>query len=112
MFVARYFREAAPMSSNDEQIKYWNEEAGPKWVGMQAQLDAQIGPIGEKMIELAAPQPGERVLDVGCGCGMTTLALASRVAPEGARPVSISPSPCSQGRAKWRPSRASPGSSS
>lgn len=71
------------MSTNEDQIKYWNEEAGPKWVQIESQLDAQIGPIGEHMIELADPKPGERVLDVGCGCGGTSLSFAKRVAPTG-----------------------------
>jgi SAM-dependent methyltransferase len=69
--------------SNEAQIQYWNEDAGPKWVQLEDQLDAQIGPIGDAMLELAAPSPGERVIDVGCGCGATTLSIAERIAPAG-----------------------------
>lgn len=35
------------------------------------------------MIELLAPSPGERILDVGCGDGPLTLAIASKLAPSG-----------------------------
>jgi SAM-dependent methyltransferase len=68
---------------NAEQIRYWNEQAGSKWVALQAMIDAQIRPLGEAAMERAAIAAGERVLDVGCGCGDTTLELARRVGPKG-----------------------------
>ncbi|MEB2345618.1 MAG: methyltransferase domain-containing protein [Deltaproteobacteria bacterium] len=72
---------AAP--PNAEMIRYWNEAAGPAWVAMQERLDAQVGPLGERALASAAPAPGERVLEVGCGCGGTTLEIARRVGPGG-----------------------------
>ena len=69
--------------TNAEQIEYWNERGGPQWVKLQERLDAQIGPLGLVALEQAAAQPGESVLDVGCGCGHTALALADRVGPRG-----------------------------
>jgi len=70
-------------SANAEQVRYWNEVAAPTWVARQDLLDALIATLGEQALERAAPAPGERVLDVGCGCGATSLALASRVGPSG-----------------------------
>jgi SAM-dependent methyltransferase len=69
--------------ANVEQKTYWNEQAGPIWVSQQEQLDRQIGPHGERAIARLAPAPGERVLDLGCGCGASSLELARRVAPGG-----------------------------
>ena len=68
---------------NAEQIRFWNEIAGPKWVRFQKMLDDHIGPIGHHAMDRAAVAPGERVLDVGCGCGTTTRELGRRVGPRG-----------------------------
>jgi SAM-dependent methyltransferase len=72
-----------PAGPNAEQIAYWNEKAGASWVARQALLDEQIAPLGLAAMERAKVASGERVLDVGCGCGQTTLELAARVGPRG-----------------------------
>jgi SAM-dependent methyltransferase len=69
--------------TNAEQRTYWNEQAGPLWVRMQEKMDAQIGAHGERALAVLAAKPGERILDVGCGCGDTALALARQVGPAG-----------------------------
>ena len=69
--------------ANAEQIRYWNEAAGPKWVAFQKVIDAQISPLGEQAMDRAGIAPGERVIDVGCGCGDTTIVLGRHVGPAG-----------------------------
>jgi SAM-dependent methyltransferase len=66
---------------NAEQITYWNDTAGPKWVAYEALLDAQIRPLGEAAMDRAEIREGDRVLDVGCGTGQTSIELARRVGP-------------------------------
>lgn len=69
---------------NAEQVTYWNAQSGPIWVARQAALDRMIAPFGARAMDALAPRPGERIVDVGCGCGDTSLALARRVGPSGA----------------------------
>ena len=38
---------------------------------------------GVRLVELAAPQPGARVLDVGCGTGSSLFPAAERISPSG-----------------------------
>src|SRR2546428_1803104 len=73
----------AEPEANAEQIRYWNEAAGPKWVVFQKVIEAQIAPLGERAMDRAGIAPGERVIDVGCGCGGTTIALGGRLGPPG-----------------------------
>jgi SAM-dependent methyltransferase len=69
---------------NAQQVEYWNQQAGPRWVSHQELLDAQIAPLGRLALERAALAGGERVIDVGCGCGDSTLEIARRVGAAGA----------------------------
>ena len=79
------------MAANEDQIHYWNEVAGAKWVANQDRLDRLMGPLTDALLTAAAPRPGELVLDVGCGCGDTTLRLAAEVGAEGyVRAIDIS----------------------
>jgi ubiquinone/menaquinone biosynthesis C-methylase UbiE len=73
----------AEAQANQEQIRYWNEESGPRWVKQQQKLDAQIDQLGLAAMQRADVKLGEHVLDVGCGCGQTSLELAERVGPNG-----------------------------
>jgi SAM-dependent methyltransferase len=72
-----------PSGENAEQIRYWNEEAGPKWIAFRDLFDAQLRPLGERTMDRAGMVAGDRVIDVGCGCGQTSVALARRVGPAG-----------------------------
>lgn len=70
--------------SNVQQLEYWNGPVGERWAALQEKIDLHLGEITEELIRFAAPQPGERALDVGCGCGTTSLLLGIRTGPEGA----------------------------
>jgi SAM-dependent methyltransferase len=67
----------------DDQHAFWNEVQGPKWVRLQERIEPTLAPIGKATVDRLAPQPGEHILDVGSGCGQTSLMIAERVAPNG-----------------------------
>jgi SAM-dependent methyltransferase len=68
---------------NAEQIEYWNQTSGSKWVALQEVIDAQIRPLGLAAMDRARIAPGESVIDIGCGCGDSSLELAERVGAGG-----------------------------
>ncbi len=68
---------------NADQIRYWNDVAGPNWVALEETFDEELAPLGSVAMDRASVSAGERILDVGSGCGQTTLELARRVGPSG-----------------------------
>lgn len=62
--------------TNDEQAELWNGVAGRAWVEAQELLDQVFKPFEELLVESVIAESGGRVLDVGCGTGSTTLAVA------------------------------------
>jgi SAM-dependent methyltransferase len=70
-------------AQNARQLADWNGKSGDYWVANHARLDAMLAVFGQAAIEAAAPAAGERVLDVGCGAGASSLALADRVGADG-----------------------------
>jgi SAM-dependent methyltransferase len=69
---------------NADEIAAWNGESGRQWTADPDRRDALLAPVGEALLAAARLTPGEQVLDIGCGCGATTLDAARRVAPAGA----------------------------
>ncbi|WP_374590774.1 class I SAM-dependent methyltransferase [Aquabacterium sp.] len=68
---------------NTDQIAEWNGVLGQRWAELQSETAGIVAPFGAAALQLAAPRPGERVVDVGCGCGDTSIELARSVAPAG-----------------------------
>jgi SAM-dependent methyltransferase len=72
------------MAENAEQIEYWNGASTTRWVTHQAALDQALRPFGSAAIERLRVRDGDRILDVGCGCGDTCFELAILAGPKGA----------------------------
>jgi SAM-dependent methyltransferase len=75
--------QVSAASSNAAQIEYWNLSAGETWAALQEPLDRQIEPLGLAAIDVLEPKEGQQIVDIGCGCGQTTLSLASRLGAAG-----------------------------
>ncbi len=67
---------AKDRASNDEQIEFWNGPTAQSWVASQERMDRLLEALSNKALQRAAPRSGEKVLDIGCGCGDTSLAMA------------------------------------
>lgn len=69
--------------ANQEQAELWHT-SGPMWVALRDRFDAQSGAHGTAAMDALDPQPGERLYDIGCGPGSTSVELARRVGADGA----------------------------
>jgi SAM-dependent methyltransferase len=64
-------------SANATEIEHWNGDEARHWVEEQDRYDRQLASFADALLRAAAIGPSDRVLDLGCGCGTTTL-LAAR----------------------------------
>jgi SAM-dependent methyltransferase len=72
-----------PASANVEAIEAWDGPLFDRFVAFRHLLVDGLGLHGEAALRVEPPQPGERVLDLGCGFGDTTQRIAGLVGPEG-----------------------------
>ncbi|WP_298863320.1 class I SAM-dependent methyltransferase [uncultured Sulfitobacter sp.] len=71
------------MSTNTEQRDFWSDDAGPIWVDQRETMDAILAPVLDRTLGRAALKDGDSVLDIGCGAGTSTFAVADIVGPTG-----------------------------
>ena len=79
--LARAVTDVADKSGpvNAAQAQRWNGESGRHWIAHRERHLAVHQRLVPHLFGAARISPGERVLDIGCGCGATTIA-AARVA--------------------------------
>jgi SAM-dependent methyltransferase len=68
--------------ANIEQAEFWEQRA-PSWLELEDRMEQTGGLPGELAMDRLDLRPGQRVADLGCGAGRTTLELAARVGPGG-----------------------------
>jgi ubiquinone/menaquinone biosynthesis C-methylase UbiE len=71
------------IEDNEEAIRAWDGPLYERFVRFRETITSGLGAHGEEAMRLYPPEPGERVLDIGCGFGDATQRLAELVGPEG-----------------------------
>lgn len=71
-----------PVAHKAGQRRDWTE-AAEGWRKWWSPLEAALGPVGDRLIQLAAVRPGHRVLDVATGIGEPAVTAARLVGPAG-----------------------------
>jgi ubiquinone/menaquinone biosynthesis C-methylase UbiE len=74
----------ASTGKNSGQFEYWNSVNGQKWTANQEAQDRHLSALSDRLFDHAAIQPGERIVDIGCGTGATALRAARTVGSDGA----------------------------
>ena len=68
---------------NKNQKDFWSGKGGDIWVERQNAMDTMLSPLGEAALNKLNFNEEENVLDIGCGCGHTTLNIAKRIGTSG-----------------------------
>jgi ubiquinone/menaquinone biosynthesis C-methylase UbiE len=66
-----------------EQAAFWNGPGGQSWLASYDRIQRSLAPFNEAVLSAAAVTAGEKVLDVGCGTGTTSGALAAAAGSAG-----------------------------
>jgi len=77
------FTMTPALAFNEDQRNRWNGIDGEYWTSHQDRLDRTLEPVIGPLLAFAVPRAGSTVIDVGCGCGATTVELANAVGPAG-----------------------------
>jgi len=98
-----------PADGNADLIAYWNGPAGERWSRHQERLDRAFAAMTAALLAGANLRDGERVVEIGCGCGDLTLALAARIGTKGSiKALDVSQPMLARARLRYAAANAAP----
>ena len=65
--------------TNKKQREFWSGKGGDIWVEKQNAMDVMLEPLGVAALSKLPDDLGDHILDIGCGCGSTTLSIAEQL---------------------------------
>ena len=69
--------------TDNAQHALWNGPAGQAWVQAQSLLDGMFAPFARLLAQALPAGAVQQVLDIGCGTGAVSLAIAARLGSGG-----------------------------
>lgn len=67
----------------EQHYEDWTGEVGNRWLAHAETFESMISPAGQALMDFAAFGVGEKVVDIGCGCGVNTVEIAGAVGADG-----------------------------
>ena len=68
---------------NDEQFEFWNKGIGQKWVKEDDSMNERFTILTKEFFSRANINKGDRILDIGCGGGITSFEASKLVGENG-----------------------------
>ena len=73
------YKDVAMKEINLKQKEFWSGSGGDVWKNKQSEMDIMLNPLGTKAISKLDLSKAKKIIDIGCGCGATTLEIAKQL---------------------------------